>query len=74
MANESALGSAGTLLTRVRVPPSAPCRDGGPESLSVLRNSLVTVNISSRSQHCKALQPFWRTRTTATPGGSGIWL
>ncbi|GFO00295.1 hypothetical protein PoB_002680000 [Plakobranchus ocellatus] len=33
VANESALGSAGTLLSRVRAPPSAPWPDGGPESL-----------------------------------------
>ncbi|GFO36313.1 hypothetical protein PoB_006281800, partial [Plakobranchus ocellatus] len=31
--SESALRSAGTLLSRVRVPPPAPWPDGGPESL-----------------------------------------
>ncbi|GFO29218.1 hypothetical protein PoB_005572300 [Plakobranchus ocellatus] len=33
VASESALTSAGTLLSRVRTPPPAPCPDGGPESL-----------------------------------------
>ncbi|GFN77344.1 hypothetical protein PoB_000385000 [Plakobranchus ocellatus] len=33
VASESALRSAGTLLSRVRAPPPAPCPDGGPESL-----------------------------------------
>ncbi|GFO08010.1 hypothetical protein PoB_003451500 [Plakobranchus ocellatus] len=33
VASESALRSAGTLLSRVRAPPSAPWPDGGPESL-----------------------------------------
>ncbi|GFO30287.1 hypothetical protein PoB_005679200 [Plakobranchus ocellatus] len=32
-ASESALRSAGTLLSRVRAPPPAPWPDGGPESL-----------------------------------------
>ncbi|GFN74586.1 hypothetical protein PoB_000109200 [Plakobranchus ocellatus] len=31
--SESALRSAGTLLSRVRAPPRAPWPDGGPESL-----------------------------------------
>ncbi|GFN88652.1 hypothetical protein PoB_001515800 [Plakobranchus ocellatus] len=31
--SESALRSAGTFLLRVRAPPPAPRRDGGPESL-----------------------------------------
>ncbi|GFO43647.1 hypothetical protein PoB_007015200 [Plakobranchus ocellatus] len=33
VASESALRSAGTLLSRVRAPPPAPWPDGGPESL-----------------------------------------
>ncbi|GFO28583.1 hypothetical protein PoB_005508800, partial [Plakobranchus ocellatus] len=33
VASESALRSAGTLLSRVRAPPTAPWPDGGPESL-----------------------------------------
>ncbi|GFN80950.1 hypothetical protein PoB_000745600 [Plakobranchus ocellatus] len=33
VASESALRSAGTLLSRVRVLPPAPWPDGGPESL-----------------------------------------
>ncbi|GFO03191.1 hypothetical protein PoB_002969600 [Plakobranchus ocellatus] len=32
-ASESALRSAGTLLSRVRTPPPAPWPDGGPKSL-----------------------------------------
>ncbi|GFO03174.1 hypothetical protein PoB_002967900 [Plakobranchus ocellatus] len=31
--SESALRSAGTLLSPVRAPPLAPCPDGGPKSL-----------------------------------------
>ncbi|GFO22663.1 hypothetical protein PoB_004916800 [Plakobranchus ocellatus] len=33
VASESALRSAGTILSRVRAPPPAPWPDGGPESL-----------------------------------------
>ncbi|GFO18620.1 hypothetical protein PoB_004512500 [Plakobranchus ocellatus] len=33
VASESALRSAGNLLSRVRAPPPAPWPDGGPESL-----------------------------------------
>ncbi|GFO38112.1 hypothetical protein PoB_006461700 [Plakobranchus ocellatus] len=33
VASESALRSAGTILSRVRTPPPAPWPDGGPESL-----------------------------------------
>ncbi|GFN80391.1 hypothetical protein PoB_000689700 [Plakobranchus ocellatus] len=36
VACESALRSAGTLLPRVRAPPSAPRPDGGPKSLRSL--------------------------------------
>ncbi|GFO02084.1 hypothetical protein PoB_002858900 [Plakobranchus ocellatus] len=32
VASESALRSAGTLLSRVRAPPPAPWPDGGPEA------------------------------------------
>ncbi|GFO21102.1 hypothetical protein PoB_004760700 [Plakobranchus ocellatus] len=56
VARESALRSAGTLLSRVRAPPSAPSPGGGPESLRSPRCGLVTYKTQPNSLSVQLMQ------------------
>ncbi|GFO12680.1 hypothetical protein PoB_003918500 [Plakobranchus ocellatus] len=52
--SESALRSAGTLLSRVRAPPPAPWPDGGPKSL---RSPCCGLAICKHQNQCLSVLP-----------------
>ncbi|GFN97223.1 hypothetical protein PoB_002372900 [Plakobranchus ocellatus] len=64
VADESALRSAGTLLSRVRAPPPAPWPDGGPESLRSPKNAYLWENPRLIFEHRTLIERAARRRTS----------
>ncbi|GFN87844.1 hypothetical protein PoB_001435000, partial [Plakobranchus ocellatus] len=84
VACESALRSAGTLLSRVRAPPSAPRPDGGPKSmrlpccgLAVYKTQSNPLQLdfvrSNRSWACYT-ERQWQKATDTSPASHSISL
>ncbi|GFO01610.1 hypothetical protein PoB_002811500 [Plakobranchus ocellatus] len=76
--SESALRSAGTLLLRVRAPPSAPRPDGGPESL---RSPCCGLAIQTNNQSTEKMEvsseislEVEKVRADSAPFFAAVWL